>query len=196
MVSDLHALLSVIHIVMPRRARKILSLRLFENPSNGKQWDKSVTDLSLEVLCISQVRNWMWFFLVTIFARALVSYEGFHFTNKLSFLRSSSFLNPLPPHLSSHTHCSSHCAMFWKGTNPTSIMPWGPRPLNLCMMNSWRRWGRCTEWKQSKARDIVLAEVWYDVIPFRWRVWGIHAGTHPEWRPSHHSVRVSPAPSS
>ena len=57
MVSDLHALLSVIHIVMPRRARKILSLRLFENPSNGKQWDKSVTDLSLEVLCISQVRN-------------------------------------------------------------------------------------------------------------------------------------------
>ena len=37
------------------RARKILNLRLFDNPDSGKAWDKSVTDLGLEVLCVSQV---------------------------------------------------------------------------------------------------------------------------------------------
>ena len=35
--------------------RKILNLRLFEDPSEpGKRWNKSVRDLNLEVLCISQ----------------------------------------------------------------------------------------------------------------------------------------------
>lgn len=34
------------------RSRKILSLRLFEE--NGKRWQKSVKDLDLEILCISQ----------------------------------------------------------------------------------------------------------------------------------------------
>ena len=28
---------------------------MFENPANGKQWDKSVLDLGLEILCVSQV---------------------------------------------------------------------------------------------------------------------------------------------
>lgn len=37
------------------RAKKLLNLRLFENPDNGKAWDKSVKDLDLEVLCVSQV---------------------------------------------------------------------------------------------------------------------------------------------
>ena len=37
------------------RARKILNLRLFADPDSGKAWDKSVTDLGLEVLCVSQV---------------------------------------------------------------------------------------------------------------------------------------------
>ncbi|KAF7637230.1 D-aminoacyl-tRNA deacylase, partial [Meloidogyne graminicola] len=34
--------------------RKILNLRLFENPENGKRWDKSIVDLGLEVLSVSQ----------------------------------------------------------------------------------------------------------------------------------------------
>ncbi|TRY62601.1 hypothetical protein TCAL_05752 [Tigriopus californicus] len=34
--------------------RKILNLRIFVNPSNGKRWDKSAKDLNLEILCISQ----------------------------------------------------------------------------------------------------------------------------------------------
>ncbi len=38
------------------RAKKILSLRLFDN-ANGKPWDKSVADLGLEILCVSQVRE-------------------------------------------------------------------------------------------------------------------------------------------
>ena len=41
--------------VLFNRAKKILSLRIFENPDNGKAWDKSITDLGLEVLCVSQV---------------------------------------------------------------------------------------------------------------------------------------------
>ena len=35
-------------------AKKILSLRLFDDPTTGKRWDKSVKDLNLEVLCVSQ----------------------------------------------------------------------------------------------------------------------------------------------
>ncbi|XP_017037847.1 D-aminoacyl-tRNA deacylase isoform X2 [Drosophila kikkawai] len=34
------------------RVRKILALRLFEE--EGKRWQKSVKDLSLEILCVSQ----------------------------------------------------------------------------------------------------------------------------------------------
>lgn len=34
--------------------RKILNLRIFDNPSNGKRWDKSAKELNLEILCISQ----------------------------------------------------------------------------------------------------------------------------------------------
>ncbi|KAE9549381.1 hypothetical protein FO519_007409 [Halicephalobus sp. NKZ332] len=34
--------------------RKILNLRLFDNPENEKRWDKSVKDLGLEVLIVSQ----------------------------------------------------------------------------------------------------------------------------------------------
>ncbi|KAH7697480.1 D-tyrosyl-tRNA(Tyr) deacylase [Aphelenchoides avenae] len=34
--------------------RKILNLRLFSNPETSKAWDKSVKDLNLEVLCVSQ----------------------------------------------------------------------------------------------------------------------------------------------
>ena len=37
------------------RAKKLLNLRLFENPETDKAWDRSVKDLDLEVLCISQV---------------------------------------------------------------------------------------------------------------------------------------------
>ena len=32
-----------------------MNLRIFENPDNRKGWDKSVVDLGLEVLCVSQV---------------------------------------------------------------------------------------------------------------------------------------------
>ena len=35
-------------------AKKILSIRLFDDPVTGKRWDKSVKDLKLEVLCVSQ----------------------------------------------------------------------------------------------------------------------------------------------
>ncbi len=35
-------------------ARKVLSLRVFEDPQSGKRWNKSVKDLNLEVLCVSQ----------------------------------------------------------------------------------------------------------------------------------------------
>ena len=38
------------------RARKIVNLRIFNNPENDKPWDKSVSDLGLEILCVSQVR--------------------------------------------------------------------------------------------------------------------------------------------
>eukprot|EP00095_Tigriopus_kingsejongensis_P003502 snap_masked-scaffold373_size192110-processed-gene-0.13 protein:Tk03502 transcript:snap_masked-scaffold373_size192110-processed-gene-0.13-mRNA-1 annotation:"d-tyrosyl-trna deacylase 1" len=34
--------------------RKVLNLRIFDNPDNGKRWDKSAKDLNLEILCISQ----------------------------------------------------------------------------------------------------------------------------------------------
>ncbi len=37
------------------RAKKILNLRVFDNPANGKPWDKSASDLGLEILCVSQV---------------------------------------------------------------------------------------------------------------------------------------------
>lgn len=42
---------------VPIRARKLLNLRLFENPETDKAWDRSVKDLDLEVLCVSQVSN-------------------------------------------------------------------------------------------------------------------------------------------
>uniref|UniRef100_A0A914Z1L5 D-aminoacyl-tRNA deacylase n=1 Tax=Panagrolaimus superbus TaxID=310955 RepID=A0A914Z1L5_9BILA len=35
--------------------RKILNLRLFDDPESGKRWDKSVKDLNLQVLVVSQV---------------------------------------------------------------------------------------------------------------------------------------------
>jgi len=35
-------------------AKKILSVRLFDDPLSGKRWDKSAKDLNLEVLCVSQ----------------------------------------------------------------------------------------------------------------------------------------------
>ena len=35
-------------------AKKILSTRIFDDPNTGKRWDKSVKDLNLEVLCVSQ----------------------------------------------------------------------------------------------------------------------------------------------
>ena len=41
--------------IAPLRAKKILNLRLFEDPATGKAWDKSAQDLNLEVLCVSQV---------------------------------------------------------------------------------------------------------------------------------------------
>ena len=37
------------------RARKLLNLRIFADPETNKQWDKSVADLGLEILCVSQV---------------------------------------------------------------------------------------------------------------------------------------------
>ena len=38
-----------------RRARKLTNLRLFDDPATGKAWEKSVSDLGLEILCVSQV---------------------------------------------------------------------------------------------------------------------------------------------
>ncbi len=35
-------------------AKKIAALRVFEDPDNSKRWSKSVSDLGLEVLCVSQ----------------------------------------------------------------------------------------------------------------------------------------------
>ncbi|VDM27885.1 unnamed protein product [Toxocara canis] len=35
-------------------ARKLINLRLFENDDTGKRWDRSVKDLQLEILCVSQ----------------------------------------------------------------------------------------------------------------------------------------------
>uniref|UniRef100_A0A0R3RVT0 D-aminoacyl-tRNA deacylase n=1 Tax=Elaeophora elaphi TaxID=1147741 RepID=A0A0R3RVT0_9BILA len=35
--------------------RKLLDIRIFPNVETGKRWDKSVKDLGLEILCISQV---------------------------------------------------------------------------------------------------------------------------------------------
>ncbi|KAI6171233.1 D-aminoacyl-tRNA deacylase [Aphelenchoides bicaudatus] len=34
--------------------RKLLNLRLFDNPENQKRWDKSVVDRQFEILCVSQ----------------------------------------------------------------------------------------------------------------------------------------------
>lgn len=34
--------------------RKLVNLRLFEDPESGKRWSKSVKDLDLEILCVSQ----------------------------------------------------------------------------------------------------------------------------------------------
>uniref|UniRef100_A0A914C1Z1 D-aminoacyl-tRNA deacylase n=1 Tax=Acrobeloides nanus TaxID=290746 RepID=A0A914C1Z1_9BILA len=34
--------------------RKLINLRIFENSETGKRWDKSVKDLQLEILCVSQ----------------------------------------------------------------------------------------------------------------------------------------------
>lgn len=34
--------------------KKILSLKLFEDPETGKGWAKSVVDLDLGILCVSQ----------------------------------------------------------------------------------------------------------------------------------------------
>ena len=71
------------------RARKLLNLRLFEDPSSGKAWDKSVSDLGLEVLCVSQVGTLL-----------LHKHPCTHPKLKLS------------PRLTTHTHTSSHCAMY------------------------------------------------------------------------------------
>ncbi|XP_058115718.1 D-aminoacyl-tRNA deacylase [Anopheles ziemanni] len=35
-------------------ARKLLNIRLFEEPSTGKRWMESVVDQQLEILCVSQ----------------------------------------------------------------------------------------------------------------------------------------------
>ena len=42
-------------LIFNSRARKLINLRLFNNPENSKAWDKSVKDLDLEILCVSQV---------------------------------------------------------------------------------------------------------------------------------------------
>ena len=41
------------------RARKLTNLRLFDDPATGKAWEKSVSDLGLEILCVSQVSRCM-----------------------------------------------------------------------------------------------------------------------------------------
>ncbi|CAI8037102.1 D-aminoacyl-tRNA deacylase 1 [Geodia barretti] len=35
-------------------ATKLVNLRVFDDPETGKAWDKSVADLGLEILCVSQ----------------------------------------------------------------------------------------------------------------------------------------------
>ncbi len=35
-------------------ARKLINLRVFDDPATGKRWSKSVKDLDLELLCVSQ----------------------------------------------------------------------------------------------------------------------------------------------
>lgn len=35
--------------------RKLLGVRIFPNVETGKRWDKSVRDMELEILCVSQV---------------------------------------------------------------------------------------------------------------------------------------------
>lgn len=37
------------------RARKLVNLRLFDDPATGKSWEKCARDLNLEILCVSQV---------------------------------------------------------------------------------------------------------------------------------------------
>lgn len=37
--------------------RKLLSLRLFEDPQTGKSWVKSVSDLNLDILCGMRLDN-------------------------------------------------------------------------------------------------------------------------------------------
>ena len=37
------------------RATKLINLRIFEDPESGKGWNKSVADLGMEILCVSQV---------------------------------------------------------------------------------------------------------------------------------------------
>ena len=51
-------IIHIYHLILSDtdRARKLLNLRIFDNPDNQKPWDKSVTDLGLEVLCVSQVQ--------------------------------------------------------------------------------------------------------------------------------------------
>ena len=36
------------------QVRKLLNLRVFDEPATGKRWHKSVSDLGLEILCVSQ----------------------------------------------------------------------------------------------------------------------------------------------
>ena len=45
----------IMHKYCVYRARKLLNLRVFEEPTSGKGWEKSVSDLGLEILCVSQV---------------------------------------------------------------------------------------------------------------------------------------------
>ena len=37
------------------RATKLVNLRIFDDPETGKPWDKSVAEVGLEMLCVSQV---------------------------------------------------------------------------------------------------------------------------------------------
>jgi len=39
---------------MEHVARKLAALRVFDDESSGKRWNKSVRDLGLEILCVSQ----------------------------------------------------------------------------------------------------------------------------------------------